>query len=424
MMRLRINFILGSVFFVCVIFVSAKKCSGQNQYNLYYDFNYSMISGAENLLTLHKATVSFENRYLKTKFNDENKPFQKAAGMFYRASKTVLLDNIIDYLTILAQHEIFGHGARYREFGHIDNSFHLSLVPPFGNGHGFAQSGQLKDPYRKTSECENLMKTVGGNEANTVLSQHIIGNWLSRGSIDYRESLLYLESTNNLLGYIFLTKYEIKYKKPLSNGNDIMSYMLNMQLAYNNGKKYDIDDLVGQSLVGIINPFQFIAAFAFSYSYLFKGNDSLKLPMIRIKNTRYLPAFHYGLCPFGTEYYFDNYLVKNKKVVTAYFRHGDKRYFNFWGFGMNTLNILPYRNVIISPCFDIWNQPAFELGGDTLNPHKAGYGGAISGNFNWYFRQNSRTGISLQLGYKTAGYLAGENLANGIIFRAGLCFKE
>jgi hypothetical protein len=368
--------------------------------------------------------MTFEERYLKTKFTNEKKPVQKALGIFYRASKTVLLDDLIDHLTILTQHEIFGHGARYREFGHVDNSFHLSLVPPYGDGHGFAQSGPLKDPNRKTSECESLMKTVGGDEANTILSQHIIGNWLLRGSINYRESLLYLESANNLLAYIYLTKYQIKNGKPTSQGNDILAYTMLMQITNNNGKKYTIDNLANQSLVGIINPFQFLAAFAYSYSYLLNGNDSLKLPMIRIGNSRYLPAFHYGLSPFGTEYYLDNYLVINKKVFTAYCRYGDTKYFNSWGFGINSMNFLSYRNLSINPCFDIWKQPAFDIGGDKLVTHKAGFGGSLSNTFNWYFSKQSKTGITLQLGYKTAGYLAGENLAGGIIVRAGLCFKE
>jgi hypothetical protein len=416
--QIKLNPLL--IFIFCLVGSATNHLFAQNQYNLTYDYHYSSICGAENLLTLHKATVSFEDRYLKPKFNNEKKPVQKAIGIFYRATKTIFLDDVIDHLTILTQHEIFGHGARYREYGRIDNSFHLSLVPPYGNGHGFAQSGQLKDPDRKSSECEDLMKTIGGNEANTVLSQHIIGNWLLRGSINYRESLLYLESANNLLAYIYLTKYS---KKP-SNGNDIMAYMWNMQIAYNNGKVYTIDDLADQSLVGLINPFQFLSAFAFSYSYLLNGNDSLKLPMIKIRNIGYLPALHYGLSPFGTEYYFDNYFVKNKKVLTAYYRLGDAKYFHFWGFGINTMDFFQYRNLIINPCFDIWKQPAFELGGDKLVKHKAGYGCAFSSMFNWYFSKQSKTGISMQLGYKTAGYLAGENLAGGIIFRAGLCFKE
>jgi hypothetical protein len=419
-MRLQLNFILVFIFITCFLGYSPNYLFAQNQYKLVYDFHYSSVCGAEDLLTLHKATVSFEDRYLKPKFNDEKKPVQKATGIFYRATKTVLLDDLIDYMVILTQHEIFGHGARYREFGHTNNSFHLSLVPPYGDGHGFAQSGPLKDSDRKTSECESLMKTVGGNEANTILSQHIIGNWLLRGSINYRESLLYLESANNLLAYIYLTKYS----KKLSAGNDIMAYMMSMQIAYNNGERYTIDELANQGLVGIINPFQFLAAFAFSYSYLLNGTDSLKLPMINIRNVRYLPAFHYGLSPFGTEYYFDNYFVKNKKVLTTYIRVGDTKYFNSWGLGMNSMNFFSYQNLVINPCFDIGKQPAFELGGDKLVTHDAGYGGAFSSMFIWYFNKQSKTGISLQLGYKSAGYLAGENLAGGIILRAGLCFKE
>jgi hypothetical protein len=392
---------------------------GQNLYNLVYDVNYSSVCGAENLLTLHKATTSFENSFLRTRFNDEKKISQKLRGIAFRVAKTVLIDDIINHLTILTQHEIFGHGGRYREFGYKNNSFHLDLVPPYGKGHGWAQWGQLKSP-RLMSDREFILCSTGGNEANTVFSQHLINKWLLRGSIDYSECLLFLESSDNLIAYIYFTKYS---KKP-SFGNDIKTYIMWMNLAESKGEKYSVDQLAKQSLIGMINPFQLYAAFTYTVVYLVKGRDSAKLPMISIKNTQYLPAFHYGFSPFGSEYYFDNYFVNNKKAFTAYFRLGDTKYHTFWGFGINALNLINYKNLLISPDLNIWNQPAFEMGEKTLRTQKAGYGGAFSSTLNYYFSNKSKTGVSLRLGYKTAGFLAGENLSDGLIFSAGLSFKE
>ena len=242
----------------------------------------------------------------------------------------------------------------------------------------------------------------------------------AKGSIDYRETFLFFESFNNLSAYIFFTKYS----KKLSTGNDIMAYISTMQYNENNGKKYTVDQLAKQSLIGMINPFQFIAAFNYAVTYLYKGRDSLSLPMIRINKVGYLPAFHYGLSPFGSEYYFDNYVVRNKKVYSAYIRYGDTKYHNFWGFGMNAMNIINNKSLVIGPELNVWNQPAFQLGGKQISSVKAGYGGAVSSNFDWYFTKKSNLGISLRLGYKTAGFLAGENLADGLIFSTGLSLKE
>ena len=71
------------------------------------------------------------DRYLKPRWFEEDKKSRKAIGIFYRLSKTVLLDNVIDHLAILTQHEVFGHGSRYREFGYKNNSYSLSLFPPY-----------------------------------------------------------------------------------------------------------------------------------------------------------------------------------------------------------------------------------------------------------------------------------------------------
>jgi len=177
------NFFSLKIFTVLsFIGLASMNVFGQNHYDIIYDVNYSSVCGAENLLSLHKATSTFENKYLKASLWDEKKCFSKLEGITYRLAKTIFVDNVIDHLTILTQHEIFGHGSRYREFGFIDNSFHLSLVPPYGDGHGFAQTGQLKSP-RISSKCENVSRVTGGDEANSVLSQHLIGKWLLRGAL-------------------------------------------------------------------------------------------------------------------------------------------------------------------------------------------------------------------------------------------------
>ena len=263
------------------------------------------------------------------------------------------------------------------------------------------------------SHCETLLTITGGNEANSVLSQCLIGKWLLRGGIDYRESLLFLESFNNLSAYIYYTKYS----KKISSDNDIKAYITRMNNIENNGKIYTVDQLAKQSLAGLINPFQFIAAYSYVVTYLFKGRNFLHVPMINIKNTRYLPAFHYAFSPFGSEYYFDNYVVRNNRVYTGYIRYGDPKYHRFWGFGMNALNIVSNKYIMIAPEFDVWNQPAFQLGGKTLRTQKAGYGGAVSSNFSYYFGKNSKAGITLRLGYKTADFLQVKILLMELFFQ-------
>ena len=176
--------------------------------------------GAENLIAFRHGISSMLDRYLKPRWFEEDKKSRKAIGIFYRLSKTVLLDNVIDHLAILTQHEVFGHGSCYREFGYKNNSYSLSLFPPYGNGNGYAISGGLIS-NRTITTHERIMVIIGGSEANTQLSKSIRSKWLHRGSIKYREAVFYLFSANDLSWYIIRTKQ----RRLNSSNNDIIAYL-------------------------------------------------------------------------------------------------------------------------------------------------------------------------------------------------------
>lgn len=46
------------------------------------------------------------------------------------------------------------------------------------------------------------------------------------------------------------------------------------------------------------------------------------LPMIPIGDYRYLPSFRAGFTPFGTEYYAENFLIKDHKPIYFYLKGG------------------------------------------------------------------------------------------------------
>ncbi len=126
---------------LCVFVLQCRTALAEVRYLVEIDGRKSTQIGAENLIAFQYGTSSMLDRYLKPRWFEEDKKSRKAIGIFYRLSKTVLLDNVIDHLAILTQHEVFGHGSRYREFGYKNNSYSLSLFPPYGNGNGYAISG-------------------------------------------------------------------------------------------------------------------------------------------------------------------------------------------------------------------------------------------------------------------------------------------
>ena len=66
----------------------------------------------------------------------------------------------------------------------------------------------------------------GGMEANTVLAQTVLTKWLSKGSINYRETYLYFQNRHNITFYILTTSLCNNYENcEISKGNDVMNYL-------------------------------------------------------------------------------------------------------------------------------------------------------------------------------------------------------
>ena len=158
---------------------------GQSYPPIIFDKQQSEYFGAYNLITLHKSVYSFQDKYIPDTIITEKNFFGKAFGFAYRMGKLFVLDFQEDFFIALVQHEAFGHGARYREFGHQDNTFHFSPFFPFGTGSGFASSGNLKSGEIITPH-ESITKVFSGNEANLVLANTLSSQFLLNDTIHYR----------------------------------------------------------------------------------------------------------------------------------------------------------------------------------------------------------------------------------------------
>lgn len=404
------------------LFSQKKNASAQVQYPLLFDNTYSARIGAHNIITLHRGIYDLENRFLKTRWFDENNFGKKAAGMTYRLAKTILLDNVVDHLGFLAQHEVFGHGARYREFGFVANEFTLNLPPPYGDGKGWARTGHLEEE-REVSSHEHIAMKFGGSESNIVLSGILRANWLQRGSIHYRESILYLMSANDLSAYILRTKYGLRGK----GGNDVLNYLraLNAHEGHllEEDYKLTLDDLAAQAWINLLNPFQYFSLYAYFKTYLWSGDESFRIPMIQFWGAEYLPSFRLGLTPFGPEFYFENFVLKSGRIFNLYFRYGDPVFHKFWGMGAQAINFVRGERFSVNARMDIWDQPPLLLGGETIRESNGGLGVAVLGTI--YYRiskDKSLLHLAAQIGYKTAGFFEGEQLAAGIVLRVGISF--
>lgn len=409
---------------VCILWIFCTASRAEVQYPLIIDKTYSPEVGAHNLITLHRGIYALENRLFKTRWFDENTFGKKTLGVTFRLCKTILLDNTLDHLSFLVQHEVFGHGSRYREFGHKKNRYELSLMFPYGHSSGWAKDGALSSG-RVITPHENMAMIIGGSEASTILSNVMQYKWLQRGCINYREVFLYLLTANDLSYYILRTKRG----RGVSEGNDILSFLMaiNAHEGYPNEEdcRLTLDDLTKYALINILNPFQYFSLYAYFSGYLWSGKENGALPMINIWNVKYLPSFRLGLTPFGPEFYLENFIVFTKRIINLYFRYGEPTFHKFYGLGLKAIDLIHNQKLSVNARLDIWHQPSILLGGESAEAAKAGLGGALFGTvFYRISRAASSIHLRVQIGYKTPGFLEGEKLGRGFIGRIGISFLE
>ncbi|MGD2295147.1 MAG: hypothetical protein PVF22_04850 [Candidatus Aminicenantes bacterium] len=408
------------------LFLGSVQIYGQTDvaYLVVTDDTQSSLVGANNLLSLHRWIYGIENRYLKPSWTEEKTFIKKTLGIVYRLSRTVFLDNVVDHMAFLFQHEVFGHGARYREFGYTDNTYSLHPVYPYGDAKGWARRGRM-EPGRKVTIHERLAMVSGGSEANTLFSSLLRRNWLIRGHIHHRESILYLLTGNDLAAYILRTKHGLRK----SGLNDVLNYLslLNAQHGYVQEEDYRIslDDLAQHAWLNLLNPFLYFSLYNYFVSYLWAGQEESSLPMIRLGNVKYLPAFRIGLAPFGPEIYFEHFFKTGQRWMSLYFRRGKPTFASFWGAGLSVGNLLRVGHFTLEGRLDVWHQPSLLLGGERVSEGQRGLGGALMATVFYRFSPGqSPLNLIAQLGYKTDGFLAGERLDKGFYARVGISFIE
>ncbi|MBD3413089.1 MAG: hypothetical protein GF421_01490 [Candidatus Aminicenantes bacterium] len=146
--------------------------------------------------------------------------------------------------------------------------------------------------------------------------------------------------------------------------------------------------------------------------------------MIRIRGLKYLPSLRIGLTPYGTEFIQENYIKKGKRLHILSLRIGESTFHQFWGMGWECLNLLDRKNFCLDSRINFWNQPELILGNGEGFVRHHGWGGSAVLTGHLKNIKSLGIGVLLELGYKTAGFLEGEPLQKGIVFRMGLTYWE
>ena len=171
----------------------------------------------------------------------------------------------------------------------------------------------------------------------------------------------------------------------------------------------------------LADPLLAYAAYGWAWSYLIRGRTSAALPMIPLPHdVRYLPALHFEMTPYGTALTTEHAIIRRQRLMSVSIGVGDTGGRRAWDFGVVATDVLRSAWLRGDVAVNVWLQPSLDAPPDFQLFTTGGLGAATVripiG------RGAERTGVLVQIGYKSDGFVRGEQLHRGPIVRVGMTF--
>ena len=282
-----------------------------------------------------------------------------------RALTAFFWDVPVSRYLMVFNHEFFGHGARFREFGHRDVFVFVDRPFPYSGNSPDQYSGFASGtPTRELTPVESSLIHSSGMAANLHLGKTIVDTAYVNGKLRYSDTLMALLSFSDPIFYT-LMKIGDENGDPSRYVQSINSTFGRYDLA---GKFVDGEDIVftettyQQAGEAELKTAQTMAFFSPSYLVLFYGalnsiitGDTVALPTFG--EWEAFPDFHPFLSPFGLGYEFTLNLRRSEQ-----FRFGinSNSVSRFQEFGYRSLVTVPspWPGMKWGWDWDIWRQPS------------------------------------------------------------------
>jgi hypothetical protein len=366
---------------------------------LLVDRDMTAAAGSTVTIAVARLLAHVEDRFVPLTLVEDTGKLRRGVNATYRLAKLGLFDEPQENWFRVANHEVFGHGARLRELfdGHI--GYQLPAPPPYGRGGG---ATFFRFDHPPTVE-EVLAVTTGGMEANDVAARALAQDALTQGRWHYRDARRYLYAEYDTIRYILGTRGLEK------EGHDVGDFIrVYNDLADDLGeKRLSARTLRRSVLASFANPMIAYSYYSTFVSYVWGGHAMAPVPMIRLGQTRYLPMARFQLTPFGTEFVIDNTFVRNGRFYDARINSGQTIGARTWGIGLQGTRLASIRRWSIDGEATIWHVPEWgEKFAATVHRTLAERGGHA-------------LALVVQAGFKTDGYVPGDPLRQGAIVRVG-----
>ena len=400
---------------VAALALSPRPAGAQNDraYVGVFDRDMTPAAGTADLLTIERALADVEDRWLPPLRFEEATLLKHALGIGYRFGKWFGLDLPQDDFLMVVGHEVFGHGARLREIGAGDIRYRFDAPIPYGGGGAVTEfEGDVL-----VTRADVIGIDTAGIEAQNVLADRIARQALGTGALHYRAAWLYLESRLDGLRYI----RSVSPRSP--EGHDVAAFLhdFNDQCDPPACTRLTASALKRRALLMLADPLLAYAAYGWAWSYIVRGRTLAALPMIPLpRGMRYLPALHFEMTPYGTALTTEHTIVGNRRLTSVSIGVGDTGRTRAWDLGVAATDVLHRGWLRGDVAANVWRQP---LPDATPNFQESRTGGLGAATVRFPIgRRAERTGVLVQIGYKSDGFVRGERLHRGPIFRIGMTF--
>ena len=156
------------------------------------------------------------------------------------------------------------------------------------------------------------------------------------------------------------------------------------------------------------------------------------MPLIPIgKGTRVVPSLGYALAPFGEEWSVRTWFQteqredrRTPRLTKLTVRVGNTGAAATWGVSASLADVLRVKGLRVGAGVDVWRQPDL-LADQTSDPLHTGAAAmaTVVVPLPRFLRSPWSEGLHLTAGYKSQGFVPGEQLSGGAVFRAGLTLR-
>jgi hypothetical protein len=271
---------------------------------------------------------------------------------------------------------------------------------------------------------------MAGVEAQAVQADRLRLLWTGTGSLDVRGARLYLDDRMSLLDYLSATDESDLRRPDADLSNDMLGYILVLNAKQDPRPQDDwrmhLKDIRSAAALSLLDPFLWYSIWAALATDLWQGRSFFRYPCLPLGPARALPSISAGLGPWGPEYRFAGLFAWDGRAVSLGYRLGDPAFRNSFGWDWASLGLVRPGGFVLDGEVHFWVQPRLLLDPDRFrdapSPRRPGFAAALSA-----LSPALPGGFPLRAtaagGWKTSGFVPGEDLRAGPYWRLGLAWS-